>query len=338
MAPSKKRNARSSDGSTTTATPEQLQQAAKDALPKENKTVNVERIDVNAPGSMSPEELRAKIDHMLYRGIPFVIVNHQGWTAFANNWVKKDGKLDVNALVGDLGGPKTMVPVIRPASYDGDPISEMELGQFIKKHWEKNDRGAYLHQWQFTDNPAVRANLCGEGKHVPLDVLGLDLLSYYHSDEEKKTYGAHDSDYQYLFWGGEEVPSPSTTHSYGTGNTLTTHPTPLHPTAPHQTETKMHKDAGGQTITISVLHGVKSVWMVHRSEGPSLLALDLAMPAVGDIDSVTYPMAALVDMYHVDLTPGEFLVMPAGASSPPCPSPSYPPVTRQFFLQGRTTR
>ena len=76
----------------------------------------------------------------------------------------------------------------------------------------------------------------------------------------------------------------------------------------------MHKDAGGQTITISVLHGVKSVWMVHRSEGPSLLTLDLAMPAVGDIDSVEHPMAALVDMYHVDLTPGEILVMPAGAS------------------------
>jgi len=173
-------------------------------------------------------------------------VNHQGWAAFANNWVKKDGKLDVNALVGDLCGPKTMVPVMRPASYDGDPIGEMELGQFIKKHWKKNDRGAYLHQWQFTDNPAVRANLCGEGKHVPLDVLGLDLLSYYHSDEEKKTYGAHDSDYQYLFWGGEEVPPVRPRKTVAASPSP---PTPPHPTPPRCTSSDGDKDAQGRRWT-----------------------------------------------------------------------------------------
>lgn len=211
MGPKKKRDA---NKEIALSAPSQI--AAKDAL-LNNRTKDVTRINV-APAAVEKDccqRLRAQVADLLYLGIPFVAENHIGWTAFADEWVNDDDKtLKTATMIDDIGGA-TLVPVITPASYKGDPIATMPLNEFINKGWSKQSDKWYLHQWQFTDDAAVRAKLCGAGQHTPLDVLGEDILRHYHGSGDDQgmqqgkqvVHGAHDTDYQYLFMGASQVRS-----------------------------------------------------------------------------------------------------------------------------------
>ena len=180
-----------------------------------------------------------------------------------------------------------LVPILRKRDNFQDQNKErMTVETFLKSCWTQDKRskaassraGFYLHQWQFPLSETAVSKLCGPGASEPLphDILGDDLLRYWH---EKELYMG-DNPYQYIFMGREGTMS------------------------------KLHRDAGGLMITIAPVIGTKEVVLVHRADGPTSLyhlQADLDHP---DLDQ--FPLMFTTRVWKSVLRPGEILIMPQG--------------------------
>eukprot|EP00937_MAST-01D_sp_MAST-1D-sp2_P002218 g2218.t1 len=241
---------------------------------------------------------RALVQRERQNGNPLILTNHPGWTGFAQTWVRDDGcggggagssqgdgggdggggagggaGLDAEQFLHDVGAD-TEVPIVRPGYDEKQPVKEhLCVRQFMDEYWCENDRGAYLHQWQFAICPRaeVRRALCG--RSAPLPCLGHNLLKHWID------LCRGDNPLQYLFMG------------------------------PAHTYSKLHRDNGGCAILIAPVTGRKEVILVHRDDTVHLydLAVDVSSP-----DLHRFPSLAFARVWRQTVEPGQILLMPAG--------------------------
>lgn len=181
---------------------------------------DVEVINVQRPGA------KEKIQQLRFAGTPFILEGHEGWTTFAEDWVKPDGSLDSGAFLRGIHDVK--VPVIEKNYEEFNPIKTyLPLSYYVKNYWEHGKPDYYMHQWQFPLSPKAGKLLCYKCDELP--VIGDNLLLYW-LDAVRG-----DNPLQYLFMGQKTTVS------------------------------RMHQDPGGLDITIAPIIGTKRVTMLHRS-------------------------------------------------------------------------
>jgi hypothetical protein len=181
---------------------------------------DVEVIQVLRPGA------KERIQQLRFAGTPFILEGHEGWTKFAEDWVKPDGSLDSGAFLRGIHDVK--VPVIEKNYEEFNPIKTyLPLSYYVKNYWEHGKPDYYMHQWQFPLSPKAGKLLCYKCDELP--VLGDNLLLYW-LDAVRG-----DNPLQYLFMGQKTTVS------------------------------RMHQDPGGLDITIAPIIGTKRVTMLHRS-------------------------------------------------------------------------
>lgn len=166
------------------------------------------------------------IQALRFAGTPFILEGHEGWTKFAEDWVKPDGSLDSGAFLRGIHDVK--VPVIEKNYEEFNPIkSYLPLSYYVKNYWEHGKSDYYMHQWQFPLSPKAGKLLCYKCDELP--IVGDNLLLYW-LDAVRG-----DNPLQYLFMGQKTTVS------------------------------RMHQDPGGLDITIAPIIGTKRVTMLHRS-------------------------------------------------------------------------
>jgi hypothetical protein len=243
----------------------------------------VERINVNE------EDAGAQVSEMRRYGIPFVLVGHPLWPAFASRWIedvptegpvnvpsRSNQNLDIENLISDIG--EEDVPIVEKNYDERNPVkSVIKASDFLQYHWFDNDGTSaypsredqiYMQQWQFTSSPVAEI-LCGDDDCRPPDVLEEDLLSYWLNDGGNP--------YQYLFMGS-------------TG-----------------TMSKLHKDPGGLDILIAPIVGEKECVLVHRDDGKYLYD---CRSNLDKIDLNRFPLTECARIWKTVIKAGEILFMP----------------------------
>jgi len=181
---------------------------------------DVEVIQVLRPGA------KERIQQLRFAGTPFILEGHEGWTKFAEDWVKPDGSLDSGAFLRGIHDVK--VPVIEKNYEEFNPIKTyLPLSYYVKNYWEHGKPDYYMHQWQFPLSPKAGKLLCYKCDELP--VLGDNLLLYW-LDAVRG-----DNPLQYLFMGQKTTVS------------------------------RMHQDPGGLDITIAPIIGTKRVTMLSTA-------------------------------------------------------------------------